>query len=143
MSSYAVVRVNTYDSRLDGMNFPGGEIWKYARQKTMAVRDEAQFTCPRGDTGELAASIYMSVTPVPDGEHWGCRGTVTADAYYGIWVHQGTGIYAGRGYIYPTHSKYMRFYWKKLGRRVKTKRVAGQPAQPFLQDALENVMGRF
>ena len=133
-------RVTVYDSRIAEMCFPGGDVYRYTRKKTTEVKALAIIYAPK-DTGVLAGSMRSSVTPVRGIGGWGSLGSVTCGAYYGEWVHDGTGIYAGNGYIYPIYGKYMRFFWKKLGRRVKAKRVAGQPAQPFLTDALYDVMG--
>lgn len=115
------------------------------------VQHRAQMRSPR-ESGRLAASIYLVVRHVP--------GVVFAEigtrVKYGLYQHEGTGIYAGRGYIKPKTRTIMRF---RPGRAtgplpqgqehparsarpwVYAKRVKGVPPNPFLTDALNDVVG--
>lgn len=115
------------------------------------VQHRAQIRAPR-ESGRLSASIYLVVRHVP--------GVVFAEigtrVKYGLYQHEGTGIYAGRGYIYPKTRTFMRF---KPGRMagplprgvqhparsarpwVYARKVKGVPPNPFLTDALNDVVG--
>lgn len=73
---------------------------------------------------------------------------------YAIWVHEGTGIYAGKGYITPKRSTLLRWPNKNnsgsgsrrysggaTGKYVFAKRVKGVRGRPFLRDALPAAAG--
>jgi hypothetical protein len=123
-----------------------------ARRIGNRVQNVARRRAPK-DTGALAGSIHVIVGAAP--------GFVFADIgsnlRYAIWQHQGTGIYAGRGYIRPRTAKVMRF---KPGRKagplrgsglynrgrrasgyVYARKVKGTPPNPFLVSALYSVVG--
>lgn len=121
--------------------------WQIGRR----VHRFAQAHAPR-ETGRLAGSIFVVVRYSP--------GTVYAEigtnVKYGLYQHEGTGIYAGRGYIRPKTGKYMRFKpgrptgplpqgvgHKSRGARpwVYAKKVKGVPPNPFLTQALTDVVG--
>jgi hypothetical protein len=117
------------------------------------VQNVARRRAPK-DTGALAVSLHTVVGAAP--------GFVFADIGsnldYALWQHQGTGIYAGRGYIWPKRATMMRF---KPGRQVGpvrgsgrfsrgrrnasgyvyARKVKGTPPNPFLVSALYSVVG--
>lgn len=103
------------------------------------------------DTGRLAASIRVETNSAP--------GFVYADIgsalRYAIWHHEGTGIYGSGRPIRPTRARVMRFKPGKTPRRttlsgaprrdtrgvVYARKVKGQPPNPYLVSALNDVMG--
>lgn len=122
-----------------------------ARRIGQAVRRGAARRAPK-ESGRLAGSLFVVVGYVP--------GIVFAEIGthldYGLWQHEGTGIYAGRGMIRSKTGKVMRF---KPGRRVGplpkgvshpsraarpwvfARAVKGLPPNPFLVQALNDVVG--
>lgn len=104
-------------------------------------------------TGRMAASIITVASTAPGFAY----ADVGSPLKYAIWAHEGTGIYAGRGPIRPTHSRVLRF---RPGRSVGPIRpqgrfhrgasrtgvvyaasVRGQVGSPFLTSALVAVVG--
>jgi hypothetical protein len=133
-----------------------GEIYALlqdrARRIGNRVANVARRRSPKA-TGKLAASIMTVAASAP--------GFVFADIgtplNYGIWVHEGTGIY-GRGHpIRPTRASVMRFrpgrsigpirpqgHFHRGRQRsgfVYAKSVRGQVGSPFLTSALSDVVG--
>src|SRR5688572_17104741 len=117
------------------------------------VQNVARRRAPK-DTGALAASLHTVVGAAP--------GFVFADIGsnldYALWQHEGTGIYAGQGYIRPKRARVMRFKpGRKIGpvrgsgkfsrgRRqtggfVYAHKVKGTPPNPYLVSALFSVVG--
>lgn len=131
MASRGSVRVVVYDSRIQGMNAPGGDVNNYVRRKTGLTAVLAQDRAPVR-TGRLKAGIRTDVRMVRQGT----VGRVRSTARHSLWVHEGTD-----SPILPEGE----FLWvpaRKYGsRRVKMDMVRGQAAQPFLAEALSVVMG--
>lgn len=69
----------------------------------------------RVDTGRLRASINRKVVP----KQYTVRGTVGSRVKYGLVEHDG----AKRHHILPVKGRYLKFYWKKVGRVVWLRRV--------------------
>jgi Bacteriophage HK97-gp10, putative tail-component len=124
---------------------PGSPVRRNWRNLGQKVQRVAIRKAPK-DTGRMAASISVTVHNVPSA----LIATIGTGVHYALWVHQGTGVYAGRGPIRPRTGKYLRFKVgpspRGLARRkprsvVYATEVAGQPAQPFLTDALGAVLG--
>jgi hypothetical protein len=92
----------------------------------------------RIDHGLLRASIATQL-----GTHGGeLAMRVGTNVYYGLWVHDGTGIYGPRHTpIVPRKAKYLRFYWKKEGRWVFAKSVRGMKPNTYLKSALPFASG--
>lgn len=126
------------------------------------VQNVARRRAPK-DSGSLAASIRVSVGVGAVSSNGGSpSGFIFADIGssldHAIWQHEGTGIYAGRGYITAKSGRVMRF---KPGRRpgplrgsgkfdrgrarsggyVFAKKVKGVPPNPYLVTALVAVVG--
>lgn len=106
------------------------------------------------DSGKLAASIRVEVGTAP-GFIWASVGTPLE---YGIWHHEGTGVYAGRGYIRARRARVMRFKPGKTPKPMTSgyrpaavdgrpyvyrERVKGQPPNRYLTSALWDVLGAF
>lgn len=94
------------------------------------IRDIARAQAPV-DTGELKASIEMSIDPD------GLSGSVVVNAEHGIYVNFGTGIHAVNGNGRKTPWTY---YNDRLGRFVTTR---GQQAQPFFSNAFDRAATYF
>lgn len=112
------------------------------------VRNVARRRVP-SDTYRLARSLHVIVGSAP-GFVWADIGT---NVYYGLWRHEGTGIY-GRGTpIVPVRAKVLRFRPGKRGASFREKArhhaspfvyrnsVRGTPGSPFLTSALRDVVG--
>lgn len=131
-----VKSVRVFDSRVDAMSEPAGDVWRWTRQQSRETAELASILAPVGQTGRLASNIDYSVTPVPHG----CVGTATAAMRYAEWVHEGTGVYGPIGIpITPTSGQIMVFRWWQFdgGSKVwKLRSVRGQRPQPFLSQAL-------
>ncbi len=103
-----------------------------------ALYDVAQRLVPR-DTGELASNGIGKEGPVriaPGVYHAGIG--LKKSPHYGIFVHDGTGIYGPRkSPIVPRTAPYLKF---TIGERTfRLKSVKGQEAQPFIDQAYEIV----
>ena len=128
---------------------PGGHVHRYLRAKGRATERVARRLAPR-HTGKLRASIHTD--PISDAPRR-VRISVSVGVPYGIYQELGTGIYAGRGYIYPKRAKAFRFKpnqarldrrGNRVGRRggyIFVKRIKGTPAVHFLANALSAVCG--
>ena len=100
------------------------------------VLAEAKKTCPVHE-GKLRSSLRMDVKYrglVP-------YAVVGSPLDYAIWVHQGTGIYAGRGYIYPKRAKVLAWPARAGSYNVRNgmvfaARVKGMKGRPWLANAL-------
>lgn len=81
-------------------------------------------------TGHMLSTLYSRVNRDGSGE-------VGVGARYGIWVHEGTGIFGPRHHVItPVRAPLLVFTPSGLGRRVYTRSTLGQRPQPFLVDAL-------
>ncbi len=129
-------------------------LGNHVRRIGQRVQNVARRRAPK-NTGKMAATITVVVGSAP--------GFVFADIgsflSYAIWQHEGTGIYAGRGFIRPKRARFMKF---KPGRPVGplqgggkftrgasapgyvyARKVRGIPPSPFLTSALSDVCGGF
>lgn len=124
-----------------GLNFVkhghGGPVYRHVEAAQRATVINARAKVPY-DTGRLSASIQAS-QPRIVGES--LVGRVSARAIsrnaedYAYIVHQ------GRGAIRPRTAKSLRFYWKRVGKKVETDYVRPRCGRPFLADALRVVSG--
>lgn len=126
---------------------PSGAVTLDLLKRGQRVQNKAMQLCPK-DSSKLAGSIAYEVRG--SGESMAVR--VGTNIEYAIWVHEGTGIYAGKGYIYPRKGRYLRWpntnnaYRTTGGNRrykggktasfVFAKKVKGIKGRPFLKDAL-------
>lgn len=122
-------RVVVYDSKIDAMNFPGGMVHEYTRDRTRTAADLSRAFAPKR-SGALAKSVHYTVRPRTSS----VVGRVSADARHATWVHEGTldktPITAtGGGLMYlPAGGGYS-------ARRLRA--VRGQRAQPFLVEGMQ------
>jgi hypothetical protein len=90
----------------------------------------------RGKSGSLGGSIQTEVV---------IRGLIVigrvfSNLPYAIYVHEGTGIYAGRGMITPKRAKFLVFVPTGASTPVFAKQTKGQPPNPFLFYALQTTV---
>lgn len=114
-----------------------------------AIVSAGKERCPV-DEGTLRASLDYSLEWGPDSMHV----TVGSPLEYAEYIHTGTGVYGPRGTpIVPVTRKALKFRWEPTGpgaskRLPKERRgwyfaksVKGIEPNPFLVDALRDVMG--
>jgi hypothetical protein len=115
-------------------------------KRSNRVLNKARRLCPV-DEGRLRASLAFELR---QGENGDLVGRVGTNVEYAVYVHEGTGIYAGRGMITPKRGKFLAWPVKNNSgqgnRRYKggstqkyafARRVKGQPGKPFLRNALD------
>lgn len=109
-----------------------GEVGREVRRRGQRVLSRARELAPV-KTGTLRASGSMSLGKNAAGE---VEATVSFSAKHAIFVHQGTKPHRIQG------NPLLSFYWPKVGSQVAFRWVnhPGTKAQPFLLDALEEVM---
>ena len=125
------VRIIIYDSVIQSWSLPGGMTWRWAERRSVRIKRLAKANV-NSRSGELARSI--------DVKPRGARPNhiimdVEAGAEHGLWVHEGT-----RGPITPKTSKYLRLPAYGGHPTIFTRSVRGQRGNPFLADALDEVM---
>lgn len=126
------------------MASPQGPVWIDIQRRTNRVLNQARRNTPV-DEGRLRASLAMEMRSA-NGSPVGRVGT---NVEYALYVHEGTGVEAGRNYIVPVRARVLRWAAKNNSgggaRRYKggatqgyvyAKRVRGVKARPFLRDAL-------
>lgn len=119
---------------------------KDLRRRGQRVLNAAKTGCPV-DEGRLKNSLALELVSGPGGVPVARIGT---NLPYAIFVHEGTGVYAGNGPITPKRASVLRWPVKNNSgsgrRRYKAgktagfafaKSVKGVPARPFLRNALD------
>lgn len=125
---------------------PTGPVWRDTQRRANRVLNAARRNAPV-DEGRLRGSLSLRMQAGPGGEP---IGVVGSNLRYAIFVHEGTGIYAGRGFIRPRRARVMRWPVKNnsgVGRRrfrggstaryAYATKVRGVKGRPFLRDALQ------
>lgn len=84
------------------------------------------------DTGRLLASIRVDRASKVGIRR--ARGAVSANTRYAVYVHEGTGLYAGNDYIRGNPLRWRNDSGPYAG-NWRARAVRGQPAQPFLSEA--------
>lgn len=130
------VRVRIHDRMIDEFTLPGGMVYTFMDQATDTVVTLAREYAPRR-SGDLAASVYKAVTPLPR-RHW--QGTIGARAPYALFVHEGT---TGPIYARPAFGPDGKVRLMPVGKTqgvitAFTAPVDGQPSQPFLTRAMND-----
>jgi hypothetical protein len=113
---------------------PSGLVAKNMERRGRKVQRHAQRNV-NSRTGALSRSITISWT-----SYYGAPGVeVGTSLYYGIMVHDGTGIYGPSGRpIRARPGGYLKF--QARGGVVYAKSVRGQRSNPFLRDALRSAL---
>lgn len=122
-----------------------GMVWQEIHRRSNRVLNRARVLCPV-DEGRLRASLAVEMRREGDE----AVGRVGTNLVYGLYVHEGTGIYGPRKTpIKPVRARILRWPAKNNtggGRRryrggataryVYAKQSKGSPAKPFLANAL-------
>lgn len=123
---------------------PQGPVYRDIQIQTEKVKNRALQLCPV-DGGRLRTSITAQVLSEPTGP----VGRVGTNVEYGLYIHEGTGIYGPKGQPYtivPRRRKALAFVWRgaptppngRGGRHVyKRVTIRGIRPKPFLRDALD------
>ena len=83
------------------------------------------------DEGRLAGSFDME-----EMDSWAYR--IFSNVHYALFVHEGTGIYGPEKHrIVPKHARALSFYWKKMGKHMVVRSVAGMPKRPYADEAID------
>lgn len=123
------------------LSSPLGGVYQDIFRRSVRVQNKAKLNLERPprriDTGRLRSDIHVQmiiVKGVPIGR-------VGFNVFYGVFVHEGTGIYGPKGTpITPKQSKFLRWRSKK-GTYVYKPSVKGMMPNPFLRDALPAAKG--
>lgn len=138
------VEINLSSTGLDQLlSSSYGPVSNHLRNLAGRVETAAKRRCPvyrgapRRDgvaSGALRDSIKVTQSKAPNGglEFW-----VGSNLKYAKYVHDGT-----RDVITPRTSKYMVFVYPSTGVLTYATQVRGINANPFLRDALREVIGR-
>lgn len=140
--AYLVLDSSALKTLLSG---PSGPVARDIMVRTNRVLNKARTLCPV-DEGRLRSSLASEMRVEGDN----VIGRVGTNVEYALWVHEGTGIYAGKGYITPKNARVLAWPVKNntgSGRRrykggataqyAFAKKVKGIPGRPFLRDALD------
>lgn len=124
---------------------PVGPVYADIVRRSNRVLNQARRNCPV-DEGRLRASLGREI--IRHGST--VVGRVGTNLPYAVFIHEGTGIYAGKGPIRPVRARVLRWPVKNnsgRGRRryragataayAYARQVKGQPGRPFLRNALE------
>lgn len=118
------------------LNSPQGGLYKDIFRRATNVQNRAKKNLERAprrvDTGRLRSDIHVvmvTINGVP-------AARIGFNVFYGLYVHDGTGIYGPKGTpIFPKQAKMLR--WRtKGGKYVYATSVKGMKPNPFLKDAL-------
>lgn len=111
---------------------PDGGVGRELFRRGLRVQSRARQLCPV-DSGRLRSSISVEMTS--NRGRLGCR--VGTNVKYARAVHDGTGIYGPKSRpIRPTHGAVLVFTPRGASTPVFASSVRGQPAVPFLMEAL-------
>lgn len=124
--------------RKSGMKaFMNKDMRRFAARIARRVTAEIRIRAPHF-TGRLNASIHASRIKV---RRYDISFTVEAKTGYSLYPEKGTGIYVGRGYIYPKRARALVFRGRGGSKLIFAKRVKGQPGQHFMRDGLYAAIG--
>lgn len=123
------------------LSSPSGGIAKDLFRRGVNVQNQAKKNLEndprRVDTGNLRSDIHVQLLSL--GGKPAVR--VGFNLFYGVFVHDGTGIYGPRGTpITPRVSTYLRWRTKK-GQWMFAKSVLGMKPNPFLKNAVSAAKG--
>jgi len=104
----------------------------------MAIESVTKERAPHR-TGNLVRNISHDLAHPLEPGHIEAQVGLRKQAPYGIWVHEGTGVFSRyHRKITPTTGNFLVFRTRS-GRTIFTKSVLGQRAQPFFREAFEIV----
>lgn len=120
---------------------PQGGVYKDMFRRCVNVQTKAKKNLERPpkriDTGRLRSDIHVQMLIVGGKP----IGRVGFNVFYGLYVHDGTGVFGPKGApITPKKGKYLR--WRaKNGAFTYAKKVLGMRPNPFLKDAVGAAKG--
>ncbi len=139
----ARVRVVHHPKELTAiLTSPQGGVYKDIFRRCVKVQNQAKRNLEREprrvDTGRLRSDIHVQMIMVGGKP----IGRVGFSVFYGLYVHEGTGVYGPKGApIVPKKAKYLR--WRaKNGKFVYAKKIMGMKPNPFLKDAVNAAKDR-
>jgi hypothetical protein len=109
-----------------------------------ATAQAVSANAPR-DTGKLANAPKVTRTVTPTGITWKVAVDVTGGGQgypYDVAQEEGTGVYIGKGRIYPRRAPMLVFFWKKVGRKVAFRSVKGTPPTRYFSKAIRGWVER-
>lgn len=129
----ADIRVVVYDSGIAAMSLPGGDIYRWTRQRRERVERLTRLNAPKR-TGRMARSVRGNYIPrSPTRIHM----EVHVETEYALYVHEGV-----PGWIIAKSPGGMNLpAWPPHRAKWGLPAVRGQRANPFAANALREVMG--
>lgn len=112
---------------------PSGEVFLDLRRRATRVLNAAR-RIVQVDTGTLKNSLHLEERP---GRQPMIR--IGSSMPYARYAHDGTGVYAGRGMIYPKRGRYL--VWEQNGQTIFARKVRGMPGTKYLERALPAAAG--
>lgn len=125
---------------------PSGPVYRDTHRRGQRVLNAARRGAPV-DEGRLRASLTLEMRRQADGAP---LARIGSNLEYAIYVHEGTGVYAGRGPIRPRSGRFLRWPVKnnsgvgarryrggRTARYAFARQVRGVKGRPFLRNALE------
>lgn len=97
------------------------------------------------DTGKLAGAPRVRRVVTPTEIRWTVAVDVTGGGSgypYDVAQEEGTGVYIGKGRIYPRRAPMLVFFWKKVGRRVAFRSVKGTPPTRYFSKGIRDWLQR-
>jgi hypothetical protein len=139
-----VAKVHVYHSRLRRETNEDAE--RFIREVLRQIAFQAKLHVAFGPytTGNLARSIHAEPPRIDFGR---VSGTVGSNLNYAAAVEGGAGLYGPRRSKYvilPRNGRYLKFYWRKVGRIVTLPSVRhpGQRGKNYLLQAAQSVARR-
>jgi hypothetical protein len=116
--------------RSSGMKiFMDTDIRAFGNRLQRSVINQIRFRAP----GRIRFSLRGSRLSI---RGYQMRFRVSADTGFSLYPDQGTGIYVGKGYIYPVRAQAMVFRPKGSAKLIFARRIKGQPPQHFMRNGL-------
>lgn len=119
------------------LSSPDGGVAKDLFRRGVKVQNQAKRNLERSprriDTGTLRSDIHVELITFAGKP----AVRIGFNVFYGLYVHDGTGVYGPKGVpITPKSAKFLR--WKsKKGKWMFARQVLGMRPNPFLKDAVD------
>ena len=145
-------RVTIYDTALDAMFAPGGDVWGWLINEVSRAHLAAALAEVPKRSGELARQHNVSVTPYRRGLRYslGNYADYAAFVHYGTdgpIVANGTRTVQRRWGAYDPHERANRLLVLPPGggypHKIWTREVRGQAANPWIERAAEIALGKY
>jgi hypothetical protein len=116
---------------------PQGPVAMDLIRRSNRVVNQAKRLCPV-DEGRLRSSLASELRQ----DRGDLVARVGTNLDYGLFIHEGTGIYAGKGPITPKRGKYLRWPVKNNSGQGRRRYKAGATAQYAYARKVKGVKGR-